>query len=150
MGTQRDLGYLQRLARGLFKQAQLHVLLVDPDLASVQPLANALSRQHRVSVARTVQAARAAVATATPTLVVTELDLPDASGLELLGALRGGVGTQRILLMVLTRRTALHDKIAAFQAGADDYLVKPVDPQTFAAHVQRLGHFRQIQTADFS
>jgi DNA-binding response OmpR family regulator len=150
MGTQRDLGYLRRLARSLFKQTELHVLLVDPEPAGAQQLAAALSQRHRVSVARTALAALAVVATEPPTLVVTELDLPDASGLELLGALRTGVGTQRILLMVLTWRSALQDKIAAFQAGADDYLVKPVDPQAFLAHVQRLGNFRQVQPARFS
>jgi DNA-binding response OmpR family regulator len=81
---------------------------------------------------------------------MTELDLPDESGLESLGALRTGARTQGILLMVVTRRTALHEKIAAFQDRAEGHLAKPVDPQAFSAHVQRIGRFRQIRNAGFS
>jgi DNA-binding response OmpR family regulator len=49
-----------------------------------------------------------------------------------------------VLLMVLTRRSGIQDKIAALQAGADDYLVKPVEPQLFVSHVRAVSRFRQV------
>jgi DNA-binding response OmpR family regulator len=79
----------------------------------------------------------------TPSLVVTELDLPDAWGVEMITLLHRAPQTRDILLMVVTRRSAIRDKIAAFQAGADDYLVKPVDPVVFALHIQLLGRLRR-------
>jgi DNA-binding response OmpR family regulator len=144
MGTQRDQGFLQRLAQRLFTPTQLHVLIVDPDLGGARQLASALGHEHMVTVVGTATAAFTAIQGSVPMLVVIELDLPDASGLDMLARLHTHPATQRALLMVLTRRSSIQDKIAAFQAGADDFLVKPVDPQTFAAHVKRLARFRQI------
>lgn len=144
MGTQRDLGFLQRLAQRLLTPTQLHILLVDPDLDGAQRLASALGREHAVTLVGTAAAAHAAIRTRVPTLVATELDLPDASGLELVSALQARPATQRVMLLVVSWRTSIQDKIAVFQAGADDFLVKPVDPQDFTAHVQRLSSFRRV------
>lgn len=146
MGTQRDVGFLRRLAQRLVTPTHLHVLIVDPDVGGAQQLANALSSTHAVTVVGTAAAAYAAIQKHIPTLVVTEFDLPDTSALELLATLHAYQATQQVLLVVISRRTAVQNKIAAFQAGADDFLVKPVDPQTFAAHLQRLSHFRMVLT----
>lgn len=56
-------------------------------------------------------------------LVVLDLGLPGRDGLELLAALRRrGVG---LPVLVVTARDALDDRLAGFEAGADDYLLKP-------------------------
>jgi DNA-binding response OmpR family regulator len=88
--------------------------------------------------------------TSTPTVVAAELDLPDASGLALLAALHTNPATQQVPFLIISRRASLQDKIAAFQAGADDFLVKPVDPAVFADHVRRLVYFRQILSSSGS
>lgn len=97
-----------------------------------------------MAVVPTAQAAMAAIRTRIPTLIVTELDLPDRSGLDLLAALHAAPATRNVLLLVVTGRRGVGDKVAAFQAGADDYLVKPVDPYRFETQVQLLIKFRQI------
>jgi two-component system response regulator TctD len=51
---------------------------------------------------------------------------------------------RHVLLMVVTARSGVRDKINAFQAGADDYLVKPLDPAAFALRVQLLSRFRKV------
>lgn len=150
MSTQRDQDFLQRLARRIFTPTRLHILIVEPDISVAHQLAGALSRDHVVTVVGTAAAALAAIRARLPTLVATELDLPDAFGLDMLTALHSRPATQSVLLLVLSRRTSIQDRIAAFQAGADDFLVKPVDPQTFAAHVQRLSRFRQVLTSNGS
>jgi DNA-binding response OmpR family regulator len=92
-----------------------------------------------------VQSGVYAVHVQTPWLVVTELDLPDAEGLEMIAILRRAPATRDITFMVVTRRSAIRDKVSAFQAGAADYLVKPVDPVVFSLHVQLLGRLRRIR-----
>jgi DNA-binding response OmpR family regulator len=144
MGTQRDFSFLQMLARRSFTPTRLRVLIVDPNLTSAQALTSALGREHTVAVVGTAEAALRSIDAHLPTILVTELDLPDISGLELLAALRTRPTTRHVLLLALTRRTSVQDKVMAFQAGADDYLVKPVDPYVFAEHIQRLSRFRQI------
>lgn len=135
-----------RLLAGLLprRTPDMAVLFIDPDSASAQPLAQALRRVSAVALVPTWQMAKAAIATRAPNLIVTELDLPDANGVDLIASVHTSPALRHVLVVVVTARATIQDKIAAFQAGADDYLVKPVAPQEFVEHVQRLSHFRQI------
>jgi DNA-binding response OmpR family regulator len=119
------------------------VLFVDPDVVSARQLADSLRARYAVAVVATAQQAWAAMQARLPTLVVLELDLPDATGLQVLAALQRTPATRHVLVVVLTARNAIRDKIAAFTAGADDYLVKPVDLQTFQTHLQLVMRFRK-------
>ena len=120
----------------------LTVLFVDPDRASAERLARALNNT-TVGVVPGVQAAWAAMQSRLPDVVVTELDLP-GGGIEFLASIRNNPTTRHILLMVVTLHTLVGDKIAAFQAGADDYLVKPVDPHEFETHLLLVSRFRRV------
>jgi DNA-binding response OmpR family regulator len=122
----------------------LAVLFIDPDTENAERLSRALRGVSAVAVVPTAQAAAAAMNTRMPNLIVLELDLPDASGFELITHLHNTPTTRNVLVMVVTSRTSVRDKITAFQSGADDYMVKPVDPQQFAVHVQLLSRFRQV------
>ncbi|HEY7780286.1 MAG TPA: response regulator [Ktedonobacterales bacterium] len=122
----------------------LAVLFVDPDMAAAERLASGLRGRCPVAVVGSGQAAQAAIAQRIPDLIVTELDLPDANGLELIKRLRSTPATRHVLFIVVTRRTAVRDKIAAFQVGADDYLVKPVDPDQFETHMLLVSKFRKV------
>ena len=119
------------------------VLFVDPDSAAANLLASTLSARFAVGVAGSVAAAYQALAVMVPTLIVCELSLPDGDGLTLLQRLRASPETRDVLLMVLTGRRSVSDKIAALRVGADDYLVKPVTPEVFANHAARLLRFRR-------
>jgi DNA-binding response OmpR family regulator len=77
-----------------------------------------------------------------PDLIITQLDLPDLSGVDFIARLQNTPATHHVLVMVVTARSAVRDKIAALKAGADDYVVAPVAPDTFALHVQLLSRFR--------
>lgn len=73
-------------------------------------------------------------------LVVLDLGLPRLSGMEILQRLRqrpaeAGGNTP---VLILTARDATGDKVAGLDAGADDYLVKPVDLDELAARVRAL------------
>ena len=120
------------------------VLFIDPDAENAERLSRALRGVSAVAVVPTAQAAVSAMSARMPNLVVLELDLPDANGLDLITRLRNTPATRNVLLMVVTSRTGVRDKIAAFQSGADDYLVKPVEAQQFLVHVQLLSRFRQV------
>lgn len=140
--TARSVGLLTRFLRRPLPD--MVVLFVDPDAASAQALARALRRVSAVAVAPTWQAATDALSARTPHLIVIELDLPDMSGVELITTIHASPALQHTLVMVVTTRAGLQDKIAAFQAGVDDYLVKPVSSEEFVQHVERISHFRRI------
>ena len=65
---------------------------------------------------------------------VLDLGLPKLSGMDLLRRLRDRV--QPLPVLILTARDATADKIAGLDAGADDYLVKPVDLDELAARLR--------------
>jgi DNA-binding response OmpR family regulator len=126
------------------EQQWLTVLIVDPDGDGAGRLAAALGDRHRVAVVPTAHAALRAIEAGAPDLLVTELDLPDGNGLELLGRIHSAAATRHTLLMVVSRRASTRDRVAAFAAGADDYLVKPVETAEFVTHVASVLRFRQV------
>lgn len=122
----------------------LSLLIVDPDIEGAHRLAKALTIPVTIQIVGTAQAAVAELRARLPDLLMTELDLPGASGLQLLSMIYSTPATHNVLLLVVTARTAVRDKIAAFQAGADDFVVKPIDPQRLQQHVLQLCRFRQV------
>ncbi len=70
-------------------------------------------------------------------LLVLDLGLPRLSGMELLRRLRARGATLPVL--ILTARDAVADRVAGLDAGADDYLVKPIDLDELAARLRALG-----------
>ena len=132
-------------ASGRQRQSQpLAVLFVDPNIEAAERLASPLRARWAIAIVPSAQAALAAMQLRLPSVVVTELDLPDQSGVELLAHIHNTSMTHNVLLMVVTGRASVRDKIAAFQAGADDYLVKPVDPQQFETHIYLVSRFRSV------
>ncbi len=68
-------------------------------------------------------------------LVILDLGLPDMSGLSFIGALRAW---SRVPILILSARSDEQDKIAALDAGADDYLTKPFGVGELLARVRAL------------
>lgn len=122
----------------------MSVLFIDPDRDHAESLARGLRGRYALAVVGSAKQAQSAISLRTPDLIVTELDLPDASGIDLVRAIHSAPATRNVLILVVTLRTGVKDKIAAFQAGADDYMVKPVDPEQFETHVLLVSKFRKV------
>jgi two-component system cell cycle response regulator len=73
-----------------------------------------------------------------PALILLDCNLPDMPGTEVLRHLRADPQTRRVPVVVLSARQGPAARIAAFQAGADDFLVKPIDDQTLLARIRNL------------
>ncbi|MEM1203993.1 MAG: response regulator transcription factor [Acidobacteriota bacterium] len=69
--------------------------------------------------------------------IVLDVMLPGMDGLDFARRLRGDAGSSTPILM-LTARDTLADKLAGFEAGTDDYLVKPFDLQELAVRLDAL------------
>lgn len=70
-----------------------------------------------------------------PDVVVLDIMLPGLSGLELLSQLRS---TSTVPVLIVTARDRTPDKVHGLRLGADDYLVKPFDPEELVARVDAL------------
>ncbi len=112
-------------------QGTLSVLIVDDDETFRRTLARRLQRRgHDVTHVGTPRAAINAVTTP-PAVIVLDLRLAEASGLDLLPELRAAAPQTRIL--VLSGFASVAATVAAMRAGADDVLAKPVDLETLIA-----------------
>jgi two-component system, OmpR family, KDP operon response regulator KdpE len=99
------------------------VLVVDDDPALVRALAiNLRARGYEVHAAGTGAGALQLAATHPPDAVVLDLGLPDLDGSEVIAGLRGWTD---VPILVLSAREQAREKVAALDAGADDYVVKP-------------------------
>jgi DNA-binding NarL/FixJ family response regulator len=74
---------------------------------------------------------------ATPSLVVLDIDLPGISGYEVCRELRDRHGDGLPILFVSGTRTEQLDRVSGLLLGADDYLVKPFEADEFLARVRR-------------
>lgn len=111
------------------------ILVVEDEPAIVESLVYMLERdEFRVTSASTLAAARAALAPATPDLIVLDLMLPDGSGFDLIGDTRRMSPPPAIV--VLSSRDGEADRVRALESGADDYVTKPFSPREVVARVR--------------
>ena len=102
-----------------------HALVVDDDEHFARPLAELLEREgFTTSVAHSLGAARVALRTQPPDVVLTDLCLPDGKGSELLAELDATPGTE---VVVITGHASVDSAVDAIRNGATDYLTKPLD-----------------------
>ncbi len=100
----------------------LRVLIVDDERAIRRFLKASLGSQYAVIEAATGDEALQAATLNQPDLVILDLGLPDMDGVEVTRRLREWT---QIPIIVISVRDREEDKIAALDAGADDYLTKP-------------------------
>ncbi len=106
---------------------EAHVLVVDDDARLRALLSRYLAEQgFRVTTAGHAAEAREQMRFMQPDLLVLDVMMPGETGLSLTNSLRAQRADLPILL--LTARGAPEDRIAGFEAGADDYLGKPFEP----------------------
>ena len=102
----------------------MHLLIVEDDRTIAENIYEYLeARGHQCDYANSIAAASALLARTPFDAMVLDRNLPDGDGLALARRLRAEGRATPIL--VLTARDALEDKLLGFEAGGDDYLVKP-------------------------
>ncbi|WNV89932.1 response regulator [Umezawaea sp. Da 62-37] len=99
------------------------VLVVDDEPQIVRALRiNLTARGYQVLTAHDGTTALKAAADGKPDVVILDLGLPDLDGTDVIAGLRGWTS---VPIIVLSARTDSSDKVAALDAGADDYVTKP-------------------------
>jgi two-component system cell cycle response regulator len=115
------------------------ILAVEDNPANLELMAYLLrSRGHVVVEARNADEARAAITDQQLDLLVLDIRLPDANGLELLGELRRAAPRADVAALAVTAYAMADDRDDAIAAGFDGYVVKPIDPRTFGDTVDAL------------
>lgn len=112
----------------------LNILIVEDETALAEAVAHILRKAgHSADRVADGQSALDYIRVGTYDLVLLDIMLPKLDGLSVLRQMRSE-GVQTPVLM-LTARTTVPDKVAGLNAGADDYLTKPFDPEELLARV---------------
>ena len=110
------------------------ILIVEDDPGIVRAVqTNLTAHGFRVDSAGTVAAGLDSYNRWHPDLIILDLGLPDSDGSELINHVRREGGTP---ILVLSVRNAERDKVAALDAGADDYLTKPFGVEELLARIR--------------
>jgi two-component system, OmpR family, KDP operon response regulator KdpE len=110
------------------------VLVVDDEAAMLRALRiNLRVRKYDVATAATGREALTEAGRRPPDAVILDLGLPDLDGIEVIRRLRGWSG---VPIIVLSGRAGPGDKIAALDAGADDYVTKPFSMEELLARLR--------------
>lgn len=107
-----------------------HLLLVEDDSLLRHAFRLLLEGQgYRITEAGSVADAISSATTETPDLVLLDLGLPDAPGLDVARALRKHPPTAVIPIIALTGRVGAAEKEECLQAGCTSFLAKPIEPK---------------------
>lgn len=112
----------------------LRLLVVDDERAIRRLLRAVLTPQgFDIAYAADAQEALTAAATVRPDLIILDLGLPDLDGVEVIRRLREWTQTP---ILILSARGHEDDKVAALDAGADDYITKPFGSRELLARIR--------------
>jgi DNA-binding response OmpR family regulator len=127
-----------------------HVLIVD-DQTSVLRMLGMMFEQagYKVDVAEDADKGLQKVAERRPDLLVLDVMMPGVGGIEMCRRLRAKPETAHIPIIILSAKSQVEDKLVGFEAGADDYVTKPVARKELLARANALlqrAQYAQQQT----
>ena len=130
------------------------ILIVEDNALNIKLFCDLLAAHgHEPEAVTDSRAAIETIRTFEPDLVITDIQLPHVSGLELIRTMRADDALQAIPIMAVTAYSGAGDEERIRSAGANAYVTKPISVVRFAETVSRLleyGSDREPETADAS
>lgn len=115
------------------------VLIVDDDVQTLRLVGLMLERQgYKILAANNGTQALQIARVDQPNVIILDIMMPDMDGYEVTRRLRGDAETAHIPILLFTAKTDVDNKISGYEAGADDYLTKPIHPAELTAHLRAL------------
>jgi pilus assembly protein CpaE len=114
----------------------MRVLLIDDEQFYFKLIRKALNEaEYQLDYAKSGNEGLAKIPTFEPEILIVDLKLPGMSGFEILERLRRDPKFSHVPVVVITAKDELSEKLRAFELGADDYLVKPFQPEELVARM---------------
>ena len=121
------------------KKSDIKILLVDDEPDIIEILRYNLSQEgYEVYSAKDGKSAIKKAEKETPNLIIMDVMMPHMDGIEACGIISKNPIFNDTIIMFLTARGEDYSHVAAYDAGADDYITKPVKPKVFLSKVKGL------------
>lgn len=126
-----------------------HILIVDDEPTIVELLEEHLRSEGYDTVhAFSGEEALKVLDRTVPDLVILDLMLPGMDGYEVCRIMQNDARLNHIPVIMLTARSAVPNKVMGYERGADDYIVKPFDPDELSVRVRAQLHHLYHDTVD--
>jgi pilus assembly protein CpaE len=114
----------------------MRVLLIDDEQFYFKLIRNALKEaDYDLEYAKSSAEGLAKITSFAPEMLIVDLKLPEMDGFQILQRLRRDPKFSYIPVIVITSKDELSEKLKAFELGADDYVVKPFQPEELVARI---------------
>ncbi len=124
------------------------ILVVDDIAANLRLLeAKLLAEYYEVTLAASGPEALAVVARWAPDVILLDVMMPGMDGYEVCRQLKSSAATMHIPVVMVTALVDVAERVRALEAGADDFLSKPVDDATLFSRLRALLRVKQVQDA---
>ncbi len=121
------------------KKSDIKILLVDDEPDIIEILRYNLSQEgYQVFSAKDGKSAIKKAEKEIPNLIIMDIMMPHMDGIEACSIIRKNPLFNDTIIMFLTARGEDYSHVAAYDAGADDYITKPVKPKVFLSKVKGL------------
>ncbi len=124
---------------------RLQILFVDSDQNARDRVQQALGSGAIIQYAASLTEARQYLVAYRPDIIISEVLLAEGNGLDLCRSIRSTPSLRHVPIMLLTSLTTIQDKVAGFDAGADDYVVKPFDARHLLARIRLLARIKRLE-----
>lgn len=129
----------------------MHILFADDTRSTALPVITVLERNgHRVTYVKDGQAAVDAYSVERPDLVLLDVVMPVMDGIEATRRIKALGGSRWVPVMLLTGLSEKEEIVAGFEAGADDYLIKPVVFEVLEARLRSMQRIATMQDSLFA
>ncbi len=124
----------------------MHILLADDSKATALPIIAFLTEKgHRITFVQDGRAAVESFQAERPDLVLLDVIMPEMDGITACRQIKAISGSRWVPVMLMTSLSQQQEVIAGLDAGADDYLTKPLHLETLAARTRSMQRIAQIQ-----
>ncbi len=131
------------------KKKDIRILLVDdePDILEILSY-NLTAEGYTVYTAKNGAEGVSKAKKKQPHLIILDVMMPEMDGIEACEVIRGTKGLENTIITFLTARGEDYSQVAGFDAGADDYITKPVKPKVLVSKIKAL--LRRLKEDDSS
>jgi two-component system alkaline phosphatase synthesis response regulator PhoP len=131
------------------KKSEIKILLVDddPDIQEILSY-NLIQEGYKIYLASNGKEAIKQAKKELPHLIIMDVMMPEMDGIEACEQIRKMPELENVIITFLTARNEDYSHVAGFEAGADDYINKPIKPKVFISKIKSL--LRRVKENDNS
>lgn len=120
----------------------MNILSIDDDKFVQSFIKSVLAKEYTLHLASNGEEGIARAAEIQPDVIILDVEMPGLNGYEVCDQLKHNSKTANIPIIFLSSNSSLRERMQGYEAGGDDYLLKPCEPETLLAKVRVLLRYR--------